>query len=76
MSKETVNIVRAWKDAEYRASLSQEELASIPANPAGEALSDVEKASVNAGGSGLIFTVSGECQGGICCNLFTSLIRY
>ena len=33
MSK--VNVVRAWKDPKYRASLSTEELAGMPANPAG-----------------------------------------
>ena len=30
----TIDIVRAWKDAEYRNSLSAEEQASLPANPA------------------------------------------
>ena len=29
------DIVRAWKDADYRASLSDAELAQLPANPAG-----------------------------------------
>lgn len=33
MSK--VDIVRAWKDAEYRCSLSAEELAHLPEHPAG-----------------------------------------
>jgi mersacidin/lichenicidin family type 2 lantibiotic len=31
-----IDIVRAWKDAEYRESLSSEELALVPAHPAGE----------------------------------------
>ena len=30
-----VDIVRAWKDPAYRASLSDEERAQIPENPAG-----------------------------------------
>jgi mersacidin/lichenicidin family type 2 lantibiotic len=30
------NIVRAWKDAAYRQTLSTEELSMLPANPAGE----------------------------------------
>lgn len=30
-----INIARAWKDAEYRKSLSAEELALLPENPAG-----------------------------------------
>lgn len=38
-----IDIVRAWKDAAYRASLSTEEQALIPANPAGAVeLSDAE----------------------------------
>jgi mersacidin/lichenicidin family type 2 lantibiotic len=41
------DIVRAWKDADFRAELSVEELALLPGNPAGlieltdEALEDV-----------------------------------
>ncbi len=36
MSKKQVNhIVRAWKDADYRESLSAEELAQLPENPVG-----------------------------------------
>ena len=30
-----VNVVRAWKDEEYRLSLSEAERASLPENPAG-----------------------------------------
>ena len=29
----SIDIVRAWKDAEYRNSLTPEERASLPANP-------------------------------------------
>ena len=29
------DIIRAWKNAAFRASLSQTELATLPANPAG-----------------------------------------
>jgi mersacidin/lichenicidin family type 2 lantibiotic len=30
-----MDVVRAWKDAEYRASLSEAERASLPENPVG-----------------------------------------
>lgn len=30
-----VNVIRAWKDLIYRASLRAEELALVPSNPAG-----------------------------------------
>lgn len=48
MSK--VDIIRAWKDAVYRKSLSSEEQAQVPAHPAGEILlTEEEMASVNGG---------------------------
>jgi len=41
------NIVRAWKDETYRQSLSTEEQAMLPANPAGEIeLTDAQLAAV------------------------------
>src|SRR5690349_9158527 len=43
-----IDIVRAWKDATYRASLSAEEQAQLPTNPAGAVeLSDAELATVH-----------------------------
>src|SRR5437016_3202669 len=45
-------IVRAWKDETYRQSLSTEEQAMLPANPAGEIeLTDAQLAAVH-GASG------------------------
>ena len=39
----TLDIIRAWKDAEYRLSLSAEQQALLPAHPAGLiALTDAE----------------------------------
>ena len=58
-----IDIVRAWKDELYRASLSQEELASLPEHPAGlielgdDALTGVAGASTE-----LVFTF-GCCSG-------------
>jgi mersacidin/lichenicidin family type 2 lantibiotic len=38
-----IDVVRAWKDPEYRKSLTAEQLASLPPNPAGAGeLSDGE----------------------------------
>ncbi len=43
-----MDIVRAWKDATYRQSLSAEQQANLPVNPAGEVeLSDAELEIVN-----------------------------
>jgi mersacidin/lichenicidin family type 2 lantibiotic len=45
-----LDIVRAWKDQNYRASLSEEQLGQLPPNPAGEAeLSDAELEAVYGG---------------------------
>jgi len=33
-----IDIVRAWKDLKYRGTLTREELASLPPNPAGGSL--------------------------------------
>ncbi|HTI15734.1 MAG TPA: mersacidin/lichenicidin family type 2 lantibiotic [Dictyobacter sp.] len=42
------DIARAWKDAAYRESLSAEEQAMLPANPAGEIeLSDAELETIH-----------------------------
>jgi mersacidin/lichenicidin family type 2 lantibiotic len=51
MSK--LNIIRAWKDEEYRRGLSDAERACLPGNPAGAvdltALSEAEMAAANGG---------------------------
>jgi mersacidin/lichenicidin family type 2 lantibiotic len=47
------DIVRAWKDAAYRESLSAEEQALLPASPAGEfELSDADLEVVNGASGG------------------------
>jgi len=44
------NIVRAWKDAAYRDSLTEAERAALPPNPAGAVeLSDADLGSVAGG---------------------------
>jgi mersacidin/lichenicidin family type 2 lantibiotic len=46
------DIIRAWKDRNYRESLSQEQRSLLPENPAGTIeLSDVDQAII-AGGKG------------------------
>ncbi|WP_053066867.1 mersacidin/lichenicidin family type 2 lantibiotic [Archangium gephyra] len=35
-------IVRAWKDPSYRASLSEEERASLPESPSGRAMTELD----------------------------------
>ena len=46
------NIIRAWKDAEFRNSLSESERASLPANPAG--VIELSDASLNDATGALI----------------------
>ncbi len=45
-----IDIVRAWKDPLYRASLSPDELAQIPDNPAGIIELSDDRLKVVAGG--------------------------
>jgi mersacidin/lichenicidin family type 2 lantibiotic len=60
--KMTVDIVRAWKDPEYRGTLTKEELASLPPHPAGnEPLSDEELKKV--AGAGPVTDASTTCFG-------------
>jgi len=43
------DITRAWKDEAYRQTLSEEELQSLPAHPAGEVIDETELAEVFGG---------------------------
>jgi len=69
-----INIGRAWKDPEYRKTLTPEELASLPPNPAGSAMLDDEELAAVAGGLPVQHTsvatsaVEGSCGagGGVC----------
>ena len=58
-----INIIRAWKDAEYRNSLSEAELAALPENPAGLVeLPDEEMAAVAGGRSYFTGTCGRVCD--------------
>jgi mersacidin/lichenicidin family type 2 lantibiotic len=60
MSK--VDIIRAWKDEEYRLSLTEAERALLPAHPAGLIELDNEQMTMVIGaGRGATFT---SCGGG------------
>ena len=54
------DIIRAWKDEEYRLSLTEEQRALLPENPAGQLeLSDADLESVVGG----IISLLGNCTG-------------
>ena len=60
-----IDIVRAWKDAEYRKTLSAEQLASLPPNPVEAApLSDIELESVAGGARNPFVTLGGPTRCG------------
>jgi mersacidin/lichenicidin family type 2 lantibiotic len=40
-------IVRAWKDPQFRASLSPEERAALPESPLGESLSELDETELS-----------------------------
>jgi mersacidin/lichenicidin family type 2 lantibiotic len=47
----TNEIIRAWKDRNYRDSLSEEQRALLPDNPIGEVLNDKDLQEVSAAGT-------------------------
>lgn len=52
INNQDIDIIRAWKDEEYRNSLSEEQRSQLPENPAGMIeLSDEDMGSVVGGGS-------------------------
>ncbi|AUB42030.1 Type 2 lantibiotic, leader peptide domain [Nostoc flagelliforme CCNUN1] len=62
MSHEDIDIVRAWKDEEYRNSLSEEQRAQLPENPAGTGeLSDETMETVAGGHANTEKKVLGVC---------------
>ena len=52
--------IRAWKDPEYRASLTAEELALLPSNPAG--LIDLSDSDLSGISGGLAATTAASCS--------------
>jgi mersacidin/lichenicidin family type 2 lantibiotic len=63
------NIVRAWKDEEYRLSLSDAERSRLPENPVGAIeLSDTDLAAA-AGGLAPLPSAGSYCNTGIHCTL-------
>ncbi|WP_257461666.1 mersacidin/lichenicidin family type 2 lantibiotic [Archangium lipolyticum] len=47
-------IIRAWKDPEYRARLSAEQRAELPESPAGQSMTELEESQLDhAVGGGL-----------------------
>lgn len=57
-----VDIIKAWKDSEYYSSLSAEEKAMVPANPAGNILSDSQLSDVRGA-----YRAASCTGGGTCC---------
>jgi len=54
-----IDVIRAWKDEQYRMSLSEAERASLPQNPAGVVeLSDADLEGVAGGYSTSVFNTS------------------
>ena len=65
----SVDIVRAWKDEQYRMSLTESERANLPANPAGLVeLTDADLDGV-AGGSAAVDISIGKSS---CCTTSTA----
>ena len=59
--KKSIDVVRAWRDEEYRNSLTEDQRASLPENPAG--FSTVDDAALRSltGGCGRMTTFVSSC---------------
>lgn len=62
-----IDVIRAWKDEEYRRSLSPSELAALPANPAGVVELDDEELRTATGAAAAGCTCCSCCCGCCCC---------
>ena len=65
------DVIRAWKDPEYRESLSDEQQAALPANPAGLIELSDKSLGVVVGASGedsCRLPACGNTHGGFICN--------
>ena len=71
------DIIRAWTDPEYRATLSPADLAALPANPAGGfELNDAELDAVSGAATGVPCGTQGRsdcCWSATTCNEFCDL---
>ena len=61
-----VDIARAWKDPEYRKTLTPEELASVPKNPAGDRELTLDDLKTLAGG---YYDSIGTCKDTCVCTI-------
>ena len=67
------DVVRAWKDEDYRMSLSEAERRMLPTNPAGLIeISDGELGAVAGGEAGISFIGVCSCFGGCQSEFFCS----
>ncbi len=60
------DVIRAWKDEQYRASLSAEELAQLPENPAGQIELDDATLHKVMGASTFFWFTAGCCDTAVC----------
>ena len=56
-----LDVIRAWRDKEYRESLNEQELATLPAHPAGLIELPDEVLNSAAGGTGIIVKTRETC---------------
>jgi mersacidin/lichenicidin family type 2 lantibiotic len=67
-----MDIIRAWKDEEYRLSLTEEQRALLPDNPAG--LPELSDSDLESVAGGLLDSLLGcTLLGGICKNKRTGI---
>jgi mersacidin/lichenicidin family type 2 lantibiotic len=62
--KEVDKIVRAWRDEDYRLSLSNEDLSGLPENPVG--IVELSDDALNSAAGGAIISSTIMCQSPLC----------
>jgi mersacidin/lichenicidin family type 2 lantibiotic len=67
-----LNVIRAWRDKEYRESLNQQELATLPAHPAGLIELPDEVLNSAAGGTSIIVKTRDTCTPSCPTHIFAS----
>jgi mersacidin/lichenicidin family type 2 lantibiotic len=64
----TIDVIRAWKDEDYRRSLSAEQLAQLPAHPSGDIEVRQSDRDIFEGGRRTMGGGGAGHSKGICCS--------
>lgn len=58
---DTLTIIRAWKDPEFRALLSPEQRSTLPENPSGKSITELDDSELDDAVGGLVLQTRFYC---------------